>query len=97
MSNHQISISFNNNNYEFECADNEYILEAADRNNIDLPSSCRAGACSSCVGKINQGSVDQHDQSFLDDDQLAAGFALLCVSFPTSDLSIEAGVEEQIY
>ena len=97
MSNHQISISFNNNNYEFECADKENKMEAADRNNIELPSSCRAGACSSCVGKINQGSVDQRDQSFLDDDQLAAGFALLCVSFPTSDLSIEAGVEEQIY
>ena len=97
MSNHQISITYNDKLYEFECADNEYILEAADRHEIELPFSCRAGACSTCVGKINQGSVDQHDQSFLDDDQLAAGFALLCVSFPTSDLSIEAGVEEQIY
>ena len=97
MSNYQISVTYNDNLYEFECADNEYILEAADRHEIKLPFSCRAGACSTCVGKINQGSVDQHDQSFLDDDQLAAGFALLCVCFPTSDLNIEAGVEEQIY
>ncbi len=41
--------------------------------------------------------MNQEDQACLDKDQIAAGFVLTCVAFPSSDCTVETHAEETLF
>jgi ferredoxin len=74
----------------------EYILDAAESNSVNVPTCERAGVSSACIGRLTSGQVNQFEQSFLDDDQLDLGYTILCVSKPLTDATIVTFVEQEL-
>ncbi|EAZ90519.1 2Fe-2S iron-sulfur cluster-binding protein [Crocosphaera chwakensis] len=80
-----------------DVAPGEYILDIAELNGIEHPSSCRAASCFDCLGKVMAGNIEQTEkaESFLKPDELDKGYVLLCAASPTSDCTILTHQEEE--
>ena len=63
------------------------LLEFAEANDIEVESGCRAGSCGSCQTAMITGEVDYNQEP---DADVVSGHCLLCISTPTSDLTLDA-------
>ena len=71
--------------YKLDMLDDKTILELALENDIDAPYSCQGGICSTCLAKLNKGSVKMDNNQILTDDEVEDGYILSCQARPTSD------------
>ncbi len=84
--------------HTLQVPENETILSVADAAKLGLPSSCHAGVCTTCAGKItNGGTVEQTDGMGVNTELQQQGYVLLCVAYPRSDLKIETEQEDTVY
>lgn len=70
---------------EFVMQKSQTILEAALKKDIDAPYSCQGGICSSCVGRVTEGTAAMKQNNILTDSEVKEGLVLTCQACPTSD------------
>jgi ferredoxin len=83
------TIEFAKQKRSIECRSDMFVLDAARRAGVRLPSSCSKGLCGTCKSKLISGTVDMKHGGGIRQREIDAGLALLCCSKPTSDLVVD--------
>lgn len=83
--------------YTVQVPSDRYILHTAENQAANLPFACRNGACTACAVRVLSGEVYQPEAMGLSPDLRKQGYALLCVSYPRSDLEVETQDEDEVY
>ena len=96
---HQIHIYDRQNDasYTVQVPQDRYILHSAEKQGVKLPFSCRNGACTTCAVRVISGQVYQPEAMGLSLELQKKGYALLCVSYPRSELFVETQDEDEVY
>ncbi|KAI6693224.1 hypothetical protein NL676_020934 [Syzygium grande] len=92
---HKVVIEHEGLATELEVEPDETILSKAIDSGLPVPHDCKLGVCMTCPARLVSGSVDQ-SEGMLSDDVVERGYALLCVSYPTSDCTIKTIPEEEL-
>ena len=83
--------------YILQVPDDRYILHSAENQGVELPFSCRNGACTTCAVRVKSGEIYQPEAVGLSLELQQKGYALLCVSYARSDLEVETQDEDEVY
>jgi Delta7-sterol 5-desaturase len=82
----KVKAIINKKEFHFNVDENELLLDAAIRQNIEVPYLCRRGMCGTCVANCSQGTVSMNPkQRFLKPEDIDNSKILLCQS--TADSS----------
>ena len=68
----------------------ETVLDVAERLDIEIDSSCRAGTCGSCKTRLLKGNVEMDVEDGLEDEEKNQGYILACQSIPKTTLEVDA-------
>jgi ferredoxin len=82
-------VTFTHSGTTVVVAENEGILGAGLRAGLSLAFDCRKGRCKTCMVRVD-GIIDQSEAWLISNEELAEGYALICVGKPRSDLRVHA-------
>ncbi len=86
----QFQVTLAGSGKSFIVREGENVLQAALKQGVMLPYSCKNGTCGSCKGVVESGEVHYpfHPPMALEKKDYAEGFALMCQAEPVEDLLI---------
>ncbi|MCX6380311.1 MAG: 2Fe-2S iron-sulfur cluster-binding protein [Armatimonadetes bacterium] len=71
-----------------ECTPDETVLDALNRQGLEVPSSCRNGVCQTCLMHATEGNPPRTAQQGLKETLVAQGYFLACMCKPTESLTL---------
>jgi ferredoxin len=85
------TVNLHPSNESFQVGRDELILDAALRQGVTLPYSCRNGTCRTCLFEVKKGTVQpvNSDLCMISTQELEANRRLLCMSLCRSDAVLE--------
>lgn len=82
----RVTVIIDGHKKSFDMAhEGDSIVDAAARNGLELPYSCKGGVCATCRTHLREGEVRMETNYGLEAWELEAGFVLACQSRPVSD------------
>jgi len=79
------------NDQAVQAGPRETLLQAAVRNHVNVPHSCRVGACGTCKCRLVSGQVKELTETgyLLSAEEIDEGYILACQSVPLTDVTID--------
>ncbi len=78
-------VRLNKSQRDIQVSEKETLLEALEKADLEIPYSCRGGACGFCKTDVVEGDIEHRDY-FLSDEERASGKCIMpCISRAKSD------------
>jgi NAD(P)H-flavin reductase/ferredoxin len=81
----------------YPCESDETVLDTLRRHGIEVPYSCCAGSCHTCMLHCLQGDVSERSQADLKPAQKGLKYFLACQCVPEQDLVVALPDDEDVY
>lgn len=81
----KLIVHLNGKRMDFEVEAGKTVLDTLVKHKVDVPYSCTAGACSTCMAKIVNGEGKMDACFSLDPEEITEGYVLTCQLRPTTE------------